>query len=43
MINFTNILTAAYYAVPIYFANMAPVITKKLLPSLAKPMDSGKT
>jgi CDP-2,3-bis-(O-geranylgeranyl)-sn-glycerol synthase len=43
MINFTDILTAAYYAVPIYFANMAPVITKKLLPSLAKPMDLGKT
>jgi len=43
MINFTDILTAAYYTVPIYLANMAPVITKKLLPSLAKPMDFGKT
>ncbi|MEM4244868.1 MAG: CDP-2,3-bis-(O-geranylgeranyl)-sn-glycerol synthase [Candidatus Nanoarchaeia archaeon] len=34
---------AAYYAAPIYFANMAPVITKKILPSLVKPIDFGKT
>ncbi len=34
---------AAYYAAPIYFGNMAPVITKKIFTSLAKPIDFGKT
>tara|TARA_Y100000310_G_C20580310_1_gene762637 strand:+ start:395 stop:937 length:543 start_codon:yes stop_codon:yes gene_type:complete len=35
------LLQAAYVMVPAYFANMAPVLTKRILSSLAKPIDGG--
>lgn len=38
-----EILSITYFLVPAGFANMAPVIGKKLLPQLAKPVDCGKS
>jgi len=37
------ILKTFYFMMPAYFANMAPVICKKMFKFLAKPIDFGKT
>ena len=40
---FVDLLKVAYFLVPAYFANMAPVIWKPIFPWLAIPLDGGKT
>ena len=37
------ILQCAYFMLPVYFANMAPVLFKKMFKFLAVPIDMGKT
>ena len=36
------IISSLYFMLPAYFANMAPIIVKKLFNFLAKPIDFGK-
>lgn len=43
MISWNEIIRALYYALPIYFANMAPIFTKNIFQKLARPIDFGKT